>query len=165
MRTVLYLRHNDIARQIQLHSYYTGEARKAAGITPSFAARIQASDSENDIITRHMRTAILECSKLLSRYFSVCTTKEVEDDGSSTTEFHMQPPRNFPHECIPQLEDSMANYVAMRALQQWLAQNKPDEAVSVAEEVRAAANNMRETMSLRNRPHKNIQKKKRSIDI
>ena len=144
--------YNRILQRIYLHSYYTGEARKAGGVPPHLAATIQASDSNSDILTQLIDSSIAETTNTLTRYLGICTAQH--DNEKAETALSIEIPENYPRECLQQIAQAIEEYATMRALGQWLIQNKPDEAVAAVQETQMAAMRLRELMSLRKRPCK-----------
>lgn len=165
---ILKLHTHNILQRIHTHTYYTGEARKRAGLPMMMAAGIISSNEDNVQLNDHLAIASSEIAKMLGRFLAVCHSEEhvnPEQDEQRLLLFTLVPPANFPHECIGQLQQCIENYAVMRTLQLWLAQHKPDEAVSVSEEVHMLALQMREIMAMRKRPlHKKTIEKNR-IDI
>ena len=152
-----------ILQRIYTHTYYTGEARKAAGVPAHLAASLQASDSNRDILLQHIQSSIAEAAKILTRYLGICT---IEHDCEDTvTAISIETPSNYPDECIPQIAQTTEEYATMRALGQWLAQNKPDEAAAATQEAQLSSMYLRELTSLRRRPLNNARTADNNIEL
>ncbi len=144
-------------QRIELHSYYTGEARKKAGIPEELAAGMQASTDDSVQLNDHISSTIGELSRIISRFFGICSVRyiqNIDDNNTQSVEFSLTPPFNYPIETIPQITEAMENYAVMRTLYLWLLQHKPDEAGAVGNEAMLHSNHLRELFALRKRPKK-----------
>lgn len=153
----------EILQRIYTHTYYTGEARKYAGVPANLAAALQASDSNKDILLQHIQSSIAEAARILTRYLGICTTQHNHQDLLTT--IIIETPSNYPAECIPQIAQTIEEYSTMRALEQWLAQNKPDEAVAATREAELSSMHLRELTSLRRRPLNNARTADSNIEL
>ncbi len=146
---------NNVLQRIYTHCYYTGEARKQVGFPEKAAANIQASSDDKTQIIDHINTPTGEVSRMLSRYFALCSRETASNDATEDTNntvFLVDIPQNYPDEAVPQLETMIENYIVMRTLQLWMLQHKPDEAAIAASEVQQIIFNLREMFTLRKRP-------------
>lgn len=155
---ILKLKNNKILQRIATHTYYTGEARKAAGAPPMAAAKIQASSDDEQQLSDHLTIACNEVMQLLSSYIAICHTRnseEYSEQGNETvTLFILKPPSNYPTECLKDIEQTIENYVVARTLHQWLLQNKPDESIAAANEAQQHLTKLRQMAALRKRPRR-----------
>ena len=93
----------------------------------------------------------------------ICT---IEHDCEDTaTAISIETPSNYPDECIPQIAQTTEEYATMRALGQWLVQNKPDEAAAASQEAQLSSMYLRELTSLRCRPLNNARTADNNIEL
>ena len=149
-KEIIHIEHTKMLQRVYTHTYYIGEARKAAGVPPHLAAELQTSDSNRDILTQHIHTSIAETARMLTRYLGICSTKH--NDATFCSTLFIKIPPNYPIACMPQIARSVENYIVMRTLEQWLMQCKPDEAAPASQEAKIAAVDLRELLSIRQRP-------------
>ena len=150
----LRVRHKNIEQRIQLFTYYTGEARKEAGLPERLAAKIQASSDDEAQLTDHIETAITELGTYISQYFTSCYTEKINEGDSNETiyKFTTIVPESFPQTALGQIEQSMESYIVKRTLQQWLQQHHPEESGIPAGEAQTLAFQLRELFTLRTKP-------------
>ncbi len=168
-KIILKLRNNKVLQRIGTHTYYTGEARRAAGAPPMAAARMQTSDDDSRQLSDHLAVACNEIAQLLSTYIAICHTQKSDEatlKGLETvTLFILEPPANYPKECASDIEQSIENYAVARTLQQWLVQNKPDESIPAANEAQQHLTTLRQMAALRRRPRKKNPSGQKIIDF
>lgn len=157
-----------VRQRIETHTYYTGEARKGAMMTPAAAAMMQASDDDSTQLSDHLMIACGEISRLLSRYIAIChieQRKAIDNSKEKITFFTLEVPANFPTEISSDIEAAIENYAVARVLQQWMAQHKPDETVLAANEVQQHTATLRELTLQRKRPTLHPHRSGKIIDI
>ena len=155
--------HKRVLQRIYTHTYYVGEARKAAGTPPYLAAGVQASDSNRDMLTQHIHTSIAEAADMLTRYLGICSTRYSNE--SDTTALYIETPPNYPAGCIAQMAQAIEEYATARTLGQWLMLSKPDEAAFAVEEAQTAATRLRELLSIRLHPGRCNQQHDNNIEL
>lgn len=167
MKTVIELKTKNVHQRVQTHTYYTGEARRDAGIPHPFAARMMAGNDDAAQIDDHINSAVQEVASTLSRYLSPCEVERIKccEEEQCAVLFIMHTPANFPHEAKGVLSESIENYTVYRTLQLWLMQHKPDEAMLAAQEAQMHAMRIREVLSLRSRPRIKRRKNKNNIEL
>lgn len=144
-----------VMQRIEMYSYYTGEARKKAGLPKELAAGMQASSDDSVQLYDHVSSAIGELSKMLSRFLGICSVHyegSADDKEIYNAVFSLIPPFNYPLEAFPQIEEAMENYAVMRTLGLWLQQHKPDEVMAITTETQQHSLHLRELFALRKRP-------------
>lgn len=161
------LRHKNVLQRIETHTYYTGEARKAAGMPLMAAAHIEACGDDKIQLTDHITTACSEISRLLSTYLAICHSHTIDDNNNndSITLFRLNAPTNFPIECVADIEQAIENYIVSRVMHLWIAQHKPDESVIYANEVQQQTALLRELAVMRKRPKRKCATEEKTIDI
>lgn len=168
-KIILKLRNSKVLQRIATHTYYTGEARKAAGAPPMAAAHIQASDDDSRQLIDHLTSACNEIALLLSTYIAICHTQESDEPTAQgnqrVTLFILEAPANYPTECSRDIEQTIENYAVARTLQQWLVQNKPDESIPAANEAQQHLTTLRQMAALRLRPKKRETPGRKIIDF
>lgn len=168
-KIILKLRNNKVLQRIATHTYYTGEARKAAGAPPMAAAHIQASHDDNRQLGDHLAVACNEIAQLLSTYIAICHTQESDEAAAQgherVTLFILEAPANYPKECARDIEQTIENYAVARTLQQWLVQNKPDESLPAANEAQQHLTTLRQMAALRRRPQRREAPGRKIIDF
>ena len=152
--TKLKVVHKNIEQKIQIYTYYTGEARKVAGMPEKLAAQMQVSSDDNTQLDDHISNAIYELGNLISRYFAICSIEEVNEEESDKRiyTFTLSIPEMYPETSLAHIEKNMENYVVKRTLQQWLLQHSPEEAAIPAAEAQTLALQLRELFALRKKP-------------
>ncbi|MBQ3189335.1 MAG: hypothetical protein IJB60_07895 [Bacteroidaceae bacterium] len=168
MKASIKIEIRDIILQLQTYTYYTGEARKNAGLPARLASDIQASDNEVAQLYDHLNVAFDEIATLISRYLSFCNTKEIENPDAPHSNiicysFHL--PHNYPIECVEQIKRAAIGYAVKRAAQQWFTQCKPDEAMNINSELQSQLIHLREILTMRKQPFINERQGKKQIDI
>ena len=111
------------------HAYYIGESLKSDPRMVEIAAKIQASDDENPILSDFINDATSITSNLLSRVMG--ETTYAKDDDSIT--FQTRATSNTP-DIESQLGDYIINYMATYMLEKWLNVIKSDEAKRFTED-------------------------------
>ena len=147
----------DVEQRILTYTYYTGEARRNSGTPLKLAASIQASVDDHIQINDHMNVATSELIKMVNCYFCTCKCDRKDDDthaGYTILNLRLSPPQYFPENLLDELRETMINYLVMRTLQQWMLQQKPDEAVIMANETEKTSIQLRELMNRRAKPRK-----------
>lgn len=160
--------HKNIEQKIQTYTYYTGEARKEAGIPERLAAQMQVSSDDSLQINDHIDNAIAELGNLISRYFAICSIEDRSDETTNNERVHifsLLVPAMFPQTALAQIENSMESYAVKRALQQWLLQHRPEEAAIPAAEVQAIVLQLRELFALRKKPVIELKDPNKIIDL
>lgn len=167
MKTVIKLNTKNVHQRLQTHTYYTGEARRDAGVPHPFAARMMAGNDDEVQIDDHISSAVQEVAATLSRLLSPCEVERIKqsEEEQWTVLFILHTPANFPHEANEMLSESIENYTVYRTLQLWLMQHKPDEAMLAAQEAQMHAMRIREIMSVRTRPRTRKRKNCNNIEL
>lgn len=148
--------HRNIEQRILIYTYYTGEARKEIGVPERLAAKMQASSDDSTQLNDHIGNAITELGNLISRYLAICSIEEIPESNTKDNYkiylFTLSAPDTFPQAILTRIEKCMETYAVKRALQQWLLQHRPEETAIPASEAQAAALQLREFLTMRQRP-------------
>ena len=159
---------HDMQVEVFRHCYYIGVSRCEGGAPVKLATAIQPSTDDRQQIEKHIMAGTDEVIRLISRYFSQCN-KVVNDDGNNegyqVVKLTATPPHNFPSGLNDTLRNTVERYIVMRAVNLWLQQTMPDEAVIPAAETEKAANELRELMVCRRSPRRENNKPNTNIVI
>ena len=158
----------DVAQRIFSYTHYVGESRRNSGFDIKLAASIQASPDDYIQLSDQINIAISELVKITNTVFGTCKASNVPDsehEGYSIITFTLAPPQYFPMHLLGELRNTMINYMVMRTLQQWMLQQKPDEAAIITSESEKIAVQLRELMNCRMKPRKAHKASKTNIKI
>lgn len=148
---------HDMQVEVFRYCYYIGISRREGGVPVKLATAIQPSTDDRQQIEKHIAAGTDEVVRLISRYFSQCN-KAVSDDenneGYQVVKITAALPHNFPSGLNDTLRNTVERYIVMRAVNLWLQQTMPDEAVIPAGETEKTANELRELMVCRKSPRR-----------
>lgn len=119
----------NIMLRMKDHAYYLGESLKSDPRMVEIAAKIQASDDENPILSDFINDSTSITSNLLSRVMGETTYSK--DEAYIT--FQTRATSNTP-DIESQLGDYIINYMATYMLEKWLNVIKADEAKRFTED-------------------------------
>lgn len=119
----------NIMLRMKDHAYYLGESLKSDPRMVEIAAKIQASDDENPILSDFINDSTSITSNLLSRVMGETTYSKDEDYIT----FQTRATSNTP-DIESQLGDYIINYMATYMLEKWLNVIKADEAKRFTED-------------------------------
>ncbi len=118
---------SDILAGIKANSYYIGEARKDAKDMMETAARLQASNDNNDILLKFAKSASTELVNLLTKMLGSTTSAWTTTGDTPGVTFTVNAVANFMTSQTDTLKNALENYIENSCLMNWMAINKPDE--------------------------------------
>jgi hypothetical protein len=136
------------------HSYYLGEALKSDGKLAELAAKIQASDDDDSVLTDFIKAGGVKLANILSTALGKTVYKYTPasgDTGASFT-FTVNAVANFMDAQKDTLKESMLNYLSNYVLAKWLNLIKPDEAQRFETQMAELTADMRLLGTHRNKP-------------
>lgn len=143
---------SDILAGIKANSYYIGEARKDAKDMMETAARLQASNDNNDILLRFAKSASSELVNILTKVLgSTVATWTTTGDTPGVT-FVTQAIANFMTSQTDNLKSVLENYIENYCLMNWMATNKPDEVKWFEMKLQSLQDDIRVICSHRSKP-------------
>lgn len=136
--------------QMKSQSYLIGEAMKSNPQLIELAAKIQASDDDDDDLRDIINAGATKLGNLLSRVLG--KTKYEWDSGHTKVTFTTNAVANFMDMQKGTLKDSMLNYLSYYTLSKWLNLIKSDESVRFENLLRELEDDMRQLGAQRDRP-------------
>lgn len=115
--------------QMKEHSYYLGEALKSDSRVAELAAKIQASDDDDDVLTDFIKAGGVKLANILSSALGKTSyTYDTSDADGAKFTFTVNAVANFMDAQKDTIKESMLNYLSNYVLAKWLNLIKPDEA-------------------------------------
>lgn len=136
--------------QMKSQSYLIGEALKSNPQLIELAAKIQASDDDDEDLRDIINAGSTKLGNLLSRVLG--KTKYEWDAGHTKVTFTTNAVANFMDTQKDTLKDSMLNYLSYYTLSKWLNLIKPDESGRFETLLRELEEDMRQLGAQRDRP-------------
>ena len=136
--------------QMKSQSYLIGEALKSNPQLIELAAKIQASDDDDEDLRDIINAGATKLGNLLSRVLG--KTKYEWDSGHAKVTFTTNAVANFMDMQKGTLKDSMLNYLSYYTLSKWLNLIKSDESVRFENLLRELEDDMRQLGAQRDRP-------------
>lgn len=137
----------NIVNKISLNSYYRGERLKEDN--GAHAARMQAGEDNEDIISNELDLAAADVVSLITRNLGRCSVEL--NDGSY--EFKTKAASNFPHsELKTAVESAIETYMYDKALEGWILISMPTEVEALGQRSMADAEKLRVLLIERAKP-------------
>ena len=136
--------------QMKSQSYLIGEALKSNPQLIELAAKIQASDDDDEDLRDIINAGATKLGNLLSRVLG--KTKYEWDSGHAKVTFTTNAVANFMDMQKGTLKDSMLNYLSYYTLSKWLNLIKSDESGRFENLLRELEDDMRQLGAQRDRP-------------
>lgn len=137
---------------------YTARAREAMGTPPTITERMLATADDNAILCTLIENSVNEIHSEIARYHPGSTTEFSEDESGGHYIFNIKVPANYPTDNEKQLQQSIESNIAGRALQEWYANIKPDEAAMTAARIQNDTMTLQALLTQRIKPTKQEEK-------
>lgn len=145
----------ELFAQMKEHSYYIGEALKTTPELIELAAKIQASDNDDNVLKDFVQEGGTKIGNILSRVVgktSYAWSSSLE--SGKTITFTTKAVANFMDSQKEALKDSMLNYLSYYILAKWLTLIKPDEAGRFSKELVSLEEDIRQLGAQRDKPNR-----------
>lgn len=140
----------DLFAQMKEHSYYLGESLKSDSKLMELAAKIQASDDDDDILKDFIQAGGTKLGNLLSRVLG--KTSYSWDANKTKITFTTNAVANFMDSQKDTLKDNMLNYLSYYVFSKWLNLIKPDECERFENLLNEIEEDMRQLGAQRDKP-------------
>lgn len=142
---------NDIMKGVKSNSYYVGEARKDQQGMLETASRLQASDDNDDILIKFIKSAASKLCNLLTKTMGDSSYVLTSADPLKFI-FTSNAVANFMDSQKGALTVLIQDYIENTCLMDWMATNKPDEAKWFFDKITSISNEIRIISSHRSKP-------------
>ena len=155
MNTVeFYITKEMIGKRIFATSAYTARARESLGTLPAITERMLATADDTAVLNPLIDDSINEVFTFIVRYLPESIV-EFCNDGYR---FAIKAPENFPADNGGKLKQCIESYIADRALQEWYANVKPDEAAITSARTQNEAATLQALLTQRVKPTRQEEK-------
>ena len=144
----------NIVNKISLNSYYRGERLKEDN--GSHAARMQAGEDNNDIISNELELAAADVVSLITRNLGRCHVVLPANEGENY-QFVTMAASNFPYSdndtsMKTAVEGAIESYMFDKALEGWMLINMPNEVQALGQRSVADAEKLKQLLIERSKP-------------
>lgn len=137
--------------KLKKQSYYLGEALKSNPQIRDLAAKIQASDDEDDLIQDLIHDGATKVGNILSREIGN-TTSSWDITGKTAVTYTIKTVANFMDSQNELLKETMLKYISSYVLSEWLSLIKPDESVRFGNMLKEYEDDIKTIGSMRSKP-------------
>lgn len=147
--------HEHICKRLFTQSGYAARSRETMGVPHSLCDNIAITGDDMRIINEYIATSARTAVSTISRYTSSCSLEICNKDNSNEIDYYQiqfNLPDNFPELNIDQINKEVIDYIVAGSMQQWAMLMKPDEANIYAARTQNHLLQLRDILTVRNRP-------------